>query len=163
MLHDIEGWLMGSGMNSCLSPLAEPYFATKAMYKVNGVTTHTWRCTELHKVHQVHQLSREQGRSPQAATGLITPHHCRALEYLESPEPKSSRGKWNLFHYQIFIWAAKITCTCWKSTAVRGWQDQTPSHRNGPPFPMGQVISATSALPWHTKKGVLCLNSVTNQ
>lgn len=84
---------MGSGMNSCLSPLAEPHFATKAGHKVSSVTTHTWRCTELLKVHQVHQFSREKGRSPQAATGLIKPHHSRALGCLESADLKLSRGK----------------------------------------------------------------------
>lgn len=81
---------MGSGMNSCLSSLAEPYFATKAVYKVSSVTTHTWRCTEPLKVHQ---LSREKDRSPQAATGQMTPHHSRALGCLESADPKQNRGK----------------------------------------------------------------------
>lgn len=155
MLHDTGGWLTGAGMNSCLSPLAEPYFATKAVCKVKSVTTHTWRCTQLHKVHQ---LSREKGRTPQDWS-----HHSRALGCLESAEPKPSRDKWNFFDDQIFIWVAEVSCTCWRSPGVRGWQDQTPSHRNRPPFVMGQRISATSALPWHTKKGFSCLSSVTNQ
>lgn len=128
------------------------------------MTTHTWRCTELHKVHQVHQLSREKGRSPQAATGLSRSHHTTAglwgaLSQL-TQSPAEAKKTFLMMRFSSGLPRSLVPAG---STGVRGWQDQAPSHRDRPHFPMGQEISATSTLPWHAKKGVLCLTSVTNR
>lgn len=94
-------------------------------------TTHTWRCTEVHKIHLLRLLPRRKGRFPQATTGLVikTTAGLRSAsrQLIQSPAEANKN-----FHYCISMWVAKATCTCWRCSEVRDWQDQTPiaSHRS---------------------------------